>query len=158
MKIKLLILLVLIYGINNGCKRFHNENARNIVDPIGKIESRADSLDSILKIEIKEANKKFEINDLQAIEILRQVRELREIIDWKYKNDSSIYNVAKIDKTPNDTLPNWTINIRQVQPKINHSTSLMFLIVNANNGIIKIYDIPKDTLLTIEEWKKMKGK
>ena len=79
---------------------------------------------------------------------------MREIIDWKYKDDSTVFNVANIDGIPNDTCFNWTINIRQEQPLINQSASLMFLIVNANNGNIKIWDIPKDTLLTVDEWRK----
>jgi hypothetical protein len=149
---------MLYCGLNFACQSYHNESAKsNRKDSNSQMETKSDSIDSLFKIEIKAANTRFEISDSQAIVIVRQVNDLREIIDWKYKNDSTIFNKACIDGIPNDTYPNWTINIRQEQPRIDQSTSLMFLIVNANSGKIHIWNVPQDTLLTIDEWRKRKN-
>jgi len=149
------IIIILICGLEFSCKNFHNGSKNSDTrDSLSQNKVKANSIDSLYKVEISVANKRFKISDSKAIEIVRQVKNLREIIDWKYKDDSTVFNVANIDGIPNDTCFNWTINIRQEQPLINQSASLMFLIVNANNGNIKIWDIPKDTLLTVDEWRK----
>lgn len=150
---------MLFCGFSLACKSFHSESTKtNVRDSISLIKSRYDSIDSLFKIEIKAANKRFKISDSQAIMAVRQVKDLREIIDWKSKNDSTIFNSISIAGVPNDTCPYWTINIRQEQPRFDHSASLMYLIVIANTGKIMIWDFPKDSLLTIDEWRKRKNK
>jgi hypothetical protein len=122
---------------------------------ISRYTSKADSLDSLVSIERIEANRKFKITDSQAVVLLRKVTEINEIIDWKYRDDSTIVNELIVDGIPNENYPNWRINIRQYQPKIKQSSSLMYLFVNANDGTISIWDISKDEILSLDSWKEV---
>jgi hypothetical protein len=153
------LLLFVFCGLNIGCKGFHNENTQTKALDSQRInENKGYSINSLIRTEISSANTKFKISDTEAIQIVRHVNDLKELIDCKYVSDSTIYNVAIITDTPSDTFPNWTINIRQLQPHLSHSTSLMYLIVNANSGVLKIWDIPGDTILTLDEWRRLRKK
>jgi hypothetical protein len=132
------------------------------IRPKNKIENKTDSLssddnksDSLFNMEIIEADKKFKISASQALELVKQIKEFRELIDYKYK-DSTMFNQAYLEGIPNDSNPDWSINIRQYQPRLGISASLMYLLVNARNGNIRIWDIPKDTILTLDAWRKIK--
>ena len=153
------ILILIFFGFIQSCSYIHTEKSKNIkTDSLSLDNTKADSIDSLFKLDIINANKKFKINDKHAIRLIRQINELKEIIDWKDKNDSTIINEVIVDGVPNDTNPIWTINIRQYQPRIQQSTSLMDLYINANDGNIRIWDIyRKDTILTLKEWRKLKA-
>lgn len=78
--------------------------------------------------------------------------------DLKYKNDSTIVNEIIIDGVPNDTNPDWTIMISQYQPRIKMSHRILTLFVDANSGNIRIWDIPNDTVLTLDSWRRSSKK
>ena len=56
--------------------------------------------DSIIEVEISESNKKFNINDSMAIALVQQVKEIKQIIDYKY-DDTTIFNQVHISNVPN---------------------------------------------------------
>jgi hypothetical protein len=122
---------------------------------VAKYTSKADSLDSLINIERIEANRKFNITDSQALVFLRNVKEIKVVIDWKYKDDSTIVYELIVDGIPNEKYPNWRVNIRQYQPKIQQSSSIMYLFVNANDGTINIWDISKDEIMSLDTWKEV---
>lgn len=107
--------------------------------------------DSIIKIEIQETGKMYSINDSAALALIQQVPELRQLIDYKY-DDSTIYNQLHIENVPTGNDNNWHIQIVQFQPKTEHATSLLRLLVDANNGKISIWDVQKDTVIPIDTW------
>lgn len=111
--------------------------------------------DSIIDIEISESNKKFRINDSMAVALVQQVREIRQIINYRYE-DTTIFNQIHIENVPTDSDKNWQINIVQFHPKTEHVTSLMWLLVDANDGKIRIHDIPKDTIMPLDTWLKIR--
>jgi len=153
MKGNLIIFIVVFIGFIQSCKNSQSINQSNLrIDSLSQTKS-----DSIDNHEIIEANKKFKISDLVAIRLVRQIKDFRDIIDWKYKDDSTIINVVSIDGVPNDTNPDWTIMISQYQPRIPISNRILTIIVNANDGNIRILDIPKDTILTLDSWKKQRN-
>lgn len=111
--------------------------------------------DSLIKIEISESSKKFRISDSSAIALIQQVPEIRQILDYKYE-DTTIFNQLHIENVPTDSDNNWQFKIVQFQPRNEHIASLMWLLVNANNGEISIWDIPKDTIMPLETWLRMR--
>lgn len=134
----------------NSCQftpKTRNENNSNT------IISESDKEDSIFNVEIAESNRKFKINDSMAIALVRKVKEINHIIDYKYE-DTTIFNEINIDNVPSENDINWKINIRQVQPRIEHSISLMWILVNAKTGDISIFDVPKDTIISLDTWLK----
>ena len=151
------ILIVYFCGFNYACNNSFNRDKKfSSSDSIINI-NRVDSNDSIFKAEILNANKRFKISDSIAVKLIRQVKDLKEIIDWKDKNDST-YNIFDIDCIPNGTDPNWIFAIRQEQPNIEHSVTIMRIQVNAYNGTIMIEEMFNDTLFTVDAWQKRKCK
>jgi hypothetical protein len=122
-----------------------------------KQESETYSGDSIIDIKISGANKKFRIDDSMALALVKQVKEIKLILDYKYR-DTTIFNEIYIDNVPNDSDSNWLINIVQFQPKTNHAASLLWLKVNANDGYINVWDLPKDTIIPLGKWIERKTK
>ena len=106
-----------------------------------------------LNIEISESNRKFKINDSVAIELVRKVPEFRAIIDYKYE-DTTIFNQLYVESVPTDSDYNWQFKIVQFHRQTGHTSSLMWLLVNANDGKINVWDIPKDTIISLETWLK----
>lgn len=145
------IVLILIFSTIALCSCQHN--SKNI----NQGNAFADSTDGFngdtLNIEISESNKKFSINDSTAIELIRQVPELRQIIDYKYE-DTTIFNQLYIENLPSETDNNWQFKIVQFQPKTGKVAGLVQLLVNANNGSISIWDNPKDTIVLLDTWLK----
>ena len=119
--------------------------------------SKAYKDDSLIKIEISESSKKFRISDSSAIALIQQVPEIRQILDYKYK-DTTIFNQLHIESVPTDSDNNWQFKIVQFQPRTEHLASLMWLLVNANNGEISIWDIPKDTIMPLDTWLRIRTK
>jgi hypothetical protein len=113
--------------------------------------------DSIIEIEFSESNKKFNINDSMAIALVQQVKEIKQIIDYKYE-DSTVFNQIHISNVPTDSDKNWLLEIVQFHPKTERSENLMWLYVNAINGNISVWDIPKDTIISLDTWLKMETK
>jgi hypothetical protein len=133
-------------------------------DPSSKNEARnkkqaseAFAEDSIIDISISEANKKFRINDSMAMALVRQVKEIKMILDYKYA-DTTIFNEMYIDNVPAESDNNWLINIVQFQTKTNQASSLLWLKVNASDGKINVWDLPKDTIIPLATWIEMKTK
>ena len=119
--------------------------------------SEANKNDSLIKIEISESGKKFRISDSLPIVLINQVPEIKQILDYKYE-DTTIFNQLHIENVPTDSDNNWQFKIVQFQPKTEHIASLMWLLVNANSGDISIWDIPKDTIMPLDTWLRMKTK
>jgi hypothetical protein len=113
--------------------------------------------DSVIEVEISESNKKFNINDSMAIALVQQVKEIKQIIDYKY-DDTTIFNQVHISNVPTDIDKKWLLEIVQFQPKTEHTENLMWLYVDANNGNISVWDIPKDTIISLATWLKMETK
>jgi hypothetical protein len=113
--------------------------------------------DSIIEIKISESHKKFRINDSLAIALVQQVKEIKQLIDYKYE-DTTIFNQIHISNVPTDKDSNWLLEIVQFHPKTEHTANLMWLYVNANNGKISILDVPKDTVMPLDAWLKLKTK
>jgi anionic cell wall polymer biosynthesis LytR-Cps2A-Psr (LCP) family protein len=146
------MILLLLAGLLCSCQ--FNSNTRG--DTHAKTRaSESYNTDSIINIEISESNKKFSINDSLAVVLIQQVKEIKQIIDYKYE-DTTIFNQINIDNVPTDSDNNWHIKIVQFQPKTEHAASIMWLLVNANNGKISILDIEKDTYISLEDWLKMR--
>ena len=145
-----LLLTVSIYSC-----RF-NPESRNEAKNI-KQASETFSGDSIIDINISGANKKFRIDDSMALALVKQVKEINLILDYKYR-DTTIFNEIYIDNVPTDSDNNWLINIVQFQPKTNHTASLLWLKVNANDGNINVWDLPKDTIIPLGKWIERKTK
>ena len=92
-----------------------------------------------------------------ALALVKQVKEIKLILDYKYR-DTTIFNEIYIDNVPTDSDNNWLINIVQFQPKTNHTASLLWLKVNANDGNINVWDLPKDTIIPLGKWIERKTK
>ena len=119
--------------------------------------SEAYKNDSPDNIEVSESIRKFKINDSSAIALIQQVPEIKQIIDYKYE-DTTIFNQLHIENVPTDSDNNWQFKIVQFQPRTERVASLMWLLVNANNGKISIWDIPKDTIMSLDTWLRMRTK
>lgn len=113
--------------------------------------------DSVIEIEISESNKKFRINDSMAIALIQEVKEIKQLVDYKYE-DTTIFNQIHINNVPTDSDSNWILEIVQFHPKTEHTENLMWLYVNANTGNISIRDVPKDTIIPLDTWLKLKTK
>ena len=113
--------------------------------------------DSLIKIEIAESSKMFNISDSLAIALIQQVPEIKQIIDYKYE-DTTIFNQLHLENVPTDSDNNWQFKIVQFHPGTERVASLMWLLVNANNGEIRIWDIPKDTIMPLDTWLRMRTK
>ena len=148
MKNSVVLILILISASLCSC---HNSQKRNQDNTV--TNSNDGFYGDTLKIEASESNRKFKINDSLAIELISQVRELRQIIDYKYE-DTTIFNQLYIQNIPSGTDNNWQFKIVQFHPKTGKVASLMQLFVNANNGSISILDSPKDTIISLESWLK----
>ena len=111
--------------------------------------------DSLIKIEVAVSTKKFRINDSMAIALIKHVPEIRQILDYKYK-DSTFFNELHIENVPSDSDNNWHFQIVQFQPKSEHVSNILWLLVNADNGNINIKDIQNDTILTVDTWVRMR--
>jgi hypothetical protein len=149
MKFYTFCILLFITGALCSCRYSSgNRNSTN-TDSNSTEGFRGDSLN----IEISESNRKFKINDSLAIELVRQVPEFRQIIDYKYE-DSTVFNQLHVESVPTDSDYNWQFKIVQFHPTTGHVSSLMWLLVNANNGNISIWDIPKDTIIPLDTWLK----
>jgi|SRR5665647_139494 len=72
--------------------------------------------------------------------------------------DTTIFNQLHIDNVPTDSDNTWQFKIVQFQPRTERIASLMWLFVNANNGEIRIWDIPKDTIIPLDTWLRMRTK
>jgi hypothetical protein len=154
MKLYTLWILIFLLGClwscqsNSGIKKDKNTGI-NLSEP--------NKNDSLIKIEISESGKKFRVSDSLAIILIQQVPEIKQILDYKYE-DTTIFNQLHIENVPTDSDNNWQFKIVQFQPKTEHIASLMWLLVNANSGDISIWDIPKDTIMPLETWLRMKTK
>jgi hypothetical protein len=113
--------------------------------------------DSIIEIEISQSNKKFRINDSMAIALILQVKEIKQLVDYKYE-DTTIFNQIHISNVPTESDSNWILEIVQFHPKTEHTENLMWLHVNANTGNISIRDVPKDTIMPLDTWLKLRTK
>lgn len=154
MKLYTICILIFLSGCSWSCQF----NSRIKKDKNNGTNPReANKNDSLIKIEISESGKKFRINDSLAIALIEQVPEIKQILDYKYE-DRTIFNQLHIENVPTDSDNNWQFKIVQFQPKSEHIASLMWLLVNANNGEISIWDIPKDTIMPLDTWLKMKTK
>jgi hypothetical protein len=149
MKFYSFLILLFITGLASSCQ--HNSGKRNSTntDTISTEGFRGDSLN----IEISESNRKFKINDSLAMDLVRQVPEFRQIIDYKYE-DSTVFNQFYVESVPTDSDFNWQFKIVQFHRQTGHTSSLMWLLVNANDGNISIWDIPKDTIISLDTWLK----
>jgi hypothetical protein len=154
MKKYFLCLMLLFAALLYSC-RFNPESKNNGKNK--KQASEAFSDDTIIDINISGANKKFRIDDSTAMALVRQVKEIKMILDYKYV-DSTIFNEIYIDNVPTDSDNNWLINIVQFRPKTNHTASLLWLKVNANDGNIKVWDLPRDTIISLSTWIEMRTK
>jgi hypothetical protein len=144
--------LLLLAGSMSCCQ--HNPKTGNETNTKTRT-AEGYNADSVINIEISESNNKFSINDSLAVVLIQQVKEIRQVIDYKYE-DTTIFNQIHIDNVPTDSDNNWHIKIVQFQPKTEHAESIMWLLVNANNGKISILDIEKDTFISLEDWLKMR--
>jgi hypothetical protein len=154
MKQYIICLLIFLSGCLSSCQfnpRIKRE--RNITTNLN--ERHKD--DSLIKIEISESGKKYKINDSLAIALIKQVPEIRQLLDYKYK-DTTIFNELHLENVPTDSDNNWQFKIVQFHPVTEHIASLMWLLVNANNGEISVWDIPKDTIMPLDTWLRMKTK
>lgn len=75
-------------------------------------------------------------------------QKISKIIHYDYK-DSSITNELILSDNPTKKNPYYLFEIRQFQIKINHSTHLRWLKVNAKNGKIYFYNPTDEKLLKI---------
>jgi len=157
MKIYALILASIFGGLLQSCTNNPSDTQKPLQIDTTTV-TQSESKDELYKQEIAEADKKFRISDKAAIRLINQVKELKEIVDWEYKDDSTITNEVIIDGVPNDSIPDWVISINQNQPRIPISNRIITILVNANNGKIRIWDVPNDTILTLDAWRKRKGK
>jgi hypothetical protein len=122
-----------------------------------KTKTEPSNEDSIIEIEISQSNKKFRINDSMAIALIKEVKEIKQLVDYKYE-DTTIFNQIHIDNVPTDSDNNWILEIVQFHPKTERTENLMWLYVNANTGNISIRDVPKDTIMPLDTWLKLKTK
>lgn len=150
-----LICIILLTAASIYSCRFNPESRNEVKNKKQAIDTNAN--DSIIDIKISGANKKWEIDDSMAMALVKQVKEIKLILDYKYK-DSTIYNEMYIDDVPTDSDNNWLINIVQFQPQTNHASSLLWLKVNASTGNINVWDLPKDTIISVAAWIEMKTK
>jgi|WetSurMetagenome_2_1015567.scaffolds.fasta_scaffold121509_2 hypothetical protein len=146
------LIWILLFLAASLCACRHNSKTDNVTSA-KTTTSGAFNADSIIKIETSDSNNKFRINDSMAVVLVQQVKEIKQIIDYKYK-DTTIFNQIHIDNVPTDSDNNWHIKIVQFQPKSEHATVLISLLVNADDGHISICDIPKDTVISLEKWLK----
>jgi hypothetical protein len=145
------IFLSFIFTTGILCSCQHNSNSKN---PDNTATNTIDGfIGDTLNIEISDSNTKFKINDSLAIESVRQVPELRQIIDYKYE-DTTIFNQLYIQSIPTESDNNWQFKIVQFHPKTGKVASLMWLLVNANNGNISVWNTPKDTIIPLDTWLK----
>lgn len=148
---KLYIVFILIFITVVLCSCQHNSGNRN------QANTATNSIDGFngdtLNIETSDSNTKFKINDSLAIELVRQVPELRQIIDYKYV-DTTIFNQLYVESVPTDSDNNWQFKIVQFHPATGQVASLMRLLVNANNGNISVWDTPEDTIISLDSWLK----
>ena len=149
MKFYTFLILLFITGALCSCQ-FNSKN-RNSTNTISNSSDgfKGDSLN----IEFSESNRRYKINDSLAIELIRRVPEFKQIIDYKYE-DSTIFNQLYVESVPTDSDKNWQFKIVQFHRQTGHVSSLMWLIVNANNGNISVWDIPKDTIIPLDTWLK----
>ena len=149
MKFYIFLIFLSLTGALCSCQ-FNSKNKNSANAITNSIDGfKGDSLN----IEFSESNRKFKINDSLAIELIRQVPEFRLIIDYKYE-DSTIFNQLYVESVPTDSDKNWQFKIVQFHRQTGHVSSLMWLLVNANNGNISIWDIPKDTIISLDTWLK----
>ena len=111
---------------------------------------------SEIKLTINESNRKYRITDTLAKKYILGEKDFKRIIDFKYP-DSTIFNELVIANDPINFNDNWLFTIRQVQPKIEHTTSILWILVNANNGNIKIMDMEKDSTIQLIDWVKQQN-
>ena len=133
----------------------HSDTGTKNTTQTGIFAKSAFEEDSLIKIEIAESTKKFRINDSMAIALILQVPEIRQIMGYKYK-DSTFFNELHIENVPSDSDNSWHFQIVQFQPKSEHVSNILWLLVNADNGNINIKDIQNDTILTVDTWVRMK--
>jgi anionic cell wall polymer biosynthesis LytR-Cps2A-Psr (LCP) family protein len=154
MKINTFCVLILLPGCLWSCQ-FNSKIKKEANTKTNLSEAYKD--DSLIKIEISESSKKFKISDSLAIALVQQVPEIKQIIDYKYE-DTTIFNQLHIENVPTDSDKTWQFKIVQFQPRTERIASLMWLFVNANNGEIRIWDIPKDTIIPLDTWLRMRTK
>jgi hypothetical protein len=154
MKINTFCALILLSGCLWSCQ-FNSKIKKEANTKTNLSEAYKD--DSLIKIEISESSKKFRISDSLAIALVQQVPEIKQIIDYKYE-DTTIFNQLHIENVPTDSDNNWQFKIVQFHPKTEHVASLMWLFVNANNGEISVWEIPKDTIMPLDTWLRMRTK
>lgn len=154
MKINTFCVLILLSGCLLSCQ-FNSKIKKEANTKTNLSEAYKD--DSLIKIEISESSKKFRISDSLAIALVQQVPEIKQILDYKYE-DTTIFNQLHIENVPTDSDKTWQFKIVQFQPRTERIASLMWLFVNANNGEIRIWDIPKDTIIPLDTWLRMRTK
>ena len=147
----LLISIIVLISLWSCMSGSGNRNGHNT----GANQNSADNGDSIIKIETAESIKKFAINDSMAIALVQQVPEIKQIIDYKYA-DTTIFNELHLVSVPTDSDNKWQFQVVQFQKKIDHAASLIWLLVNARTGEIGILDIPKDTVISLDDWRRIR--
>ncbi len=149
MKFYTFLILLIITGALYSCQ--FSSKSKNSSGTV--TNSNDDFKGDSLNIEFSESNRKFKINDSLAIELVRQVPEFRQLLDYKYE-DSTIFNQLYVENVPTDSDKNWQFKIVQFHQKTGHVSSLILLFVNADNGNIGVWDTPKDTIIPLDAWLK----
>jgi hypothetical protein len=108
--------------------------------------------------EIKAANRKFKVSDSDAFKLLKNIKEISELLNTEFVN-KNISNELVIEGVPLDSDPIWSVQLRQVQTGNNRTIVLLFFTVDANNGQIKVMDnfLKPGQVLNLDEWLKLKN-
>jgi len=123
-------------------------------DPSKIIEINCDSLNQL----ISEANKKYKITHNIALNLLLDIKEINEIINYDYK-DNKTFNQLNIIGFPSETDTRWEIDMGQYQEEIRSKYySFIKFWVNANTGKIEVLDLNYgvDDPISLDEWLRLK--
>ena len=151
-----LSLFLLILTVS--CRQSSSKPDRNLVlktDSLKEFQTEKNNWEN----KILEANAKYKIGDSTAFHALGKIQEIREILDYKYK-DSTIRNNLVITDFPTDSVPSWKIDLVQDQSRLEKYSTILFTTIDANTGQIKITDmfLEPDKELILEDWLKLKRK
>ena len=109
--------------------------------------------------EILQANKRFQISDKKALQLLLDIKEINILKNWNYK-DTITSNDLFLIGIPNDSDQRWQFDLGQFQKGVDKYYALSHFWINASTGKIEVLDMNYgiDNPINLNEWLKLKRK
>ena len=133
------------------CNSYISKTVTSLNNP-DRLKNLKDSIETDKQIKI--ANKKYNISYEKALELILAVKEIKDVKDEVYKDDTTIGNEILLNNIPNDSILKWGFEFRQFQPRLGVTHFLMLVWVNCSNGEIEIQEFGQDfdKKYTLQEW------